>query len=130
MSESVSSVQHLAATYAQISRELASVPAEYRKLATLAAESEAAYKAARAKRRLQARADGEARTAGEAENVADADEYVADLHMAYLTNEAAAEACKQSLYSLRARLSYGQTLIGAEREADKQAAMSGPGWQR
>lgn len=123
------SAVELAAQYAAVSRELAQAPHDFRRLSGLAAEAEAAYKAARAKRRLSALAQGEARSQGNAEDVADADDHVADLHMAFLTCQAAAEACKQSIYSLRARLSFGQSLISAEKEVDRQHALSG-GFQR
>lgn len=119
----------IAATYTAISQELAGKPHEYQRLARAAAVAEAEYKAARARRRLSARATGEARSAAAAEDIADADEDVASMYLTRLTTEAEAEACKMAMYALRARLSFGQTLIGVEKSADQQHAMTSPTWR-
>lgn len=119
-----------AATYTKVSQELATKPHEYAQLARKAAAAEAAYKSTRAKRRLAAKANGEARSAADAEMVADADDEIGALYLERLVSEAEAEACKLAMFALRARLSFGQSLLGIEREADRVHATQTPTWDR
>ena len=91
------------------------------------AKAEAAYKAARAKRILQARASGEASAISLAEVVADGDDSVADLRLAYLIAEGKASATKEKLAALRERIGFGRSVMTNEREADRLAALGAGG---
>lgn len=86
------------------------------------AVAEAEYKTARAKRKLRARADGEAKSISEAEMIADADEFIADLHQKYLIAEALADSLGKSIAALRERIGYGRSLMATEREVDRLLA--------
>lgn len=86
--------------------------------------AEASYKAARAKRKLTARSTGEAKSVAEAELVADADDFIADLHQKYLIADALADSLGKTILALRERIGYGRSLMANEREADKLLATS------
>ena len=88
------------------------------------AETEAAYKTARAKRILQARAHGEATSISLAETVADADDMVSKLRLEYLIADGIASATKERLASLRERIGFGRSVITNEREQDKLTALN------
>lgn len=89
------------------------------------AQAEVAYKSERAKRILRAKSDG-AKSIAEAETVADADDGMRDLRLAYLIAEGGADACGRSIAALRERIGFGRSLIATEREADRLHA-SGSG---
>ena len=91
------------------------------------AEKEAAYKSARAKRILRARTDGEANAISLAETVADADDAVADLRLAYLIADGKAAATKEKLSSLRERIGFGRSVMTNEREQDRLTALGAGG---
>jgi hypothetical protein len=82
------------------------------------ARAEVAYKSERAKRILRAKSDG-AKSIAESETVADADDGIKDLRMAYLIAEGGADACGRSIAALRVRIDWGRSLYATEREADR-----------
>lgn len=96
---------------------------EYATQATKRATAEAEYKAAKAKRILQARADGE-KSISAAQTVAEADDHIKDLHLAYLIADGMTDALTKGMIALRERIGYGRSLMANEREADKLLATS------
>lgn len=94
---------------------------EYAEAATKRATAEAEYKAAKAKRILQARADGEKSIAA-AQTVAEADDHIKKLHLDYLIADGMTDALTKGMIALRERIGYGRSLMANEREADKLLA--------
>lgn len=86
--------------------------------------AEAAYKSGRAKRKLTARANGDAKSVAEAEIIAEADDFIADLHQKYLVADALADSLKHQIGALKERIGYGRSLMADQREADKLLATS------
>lgn len=91
---------------------------EYAEAVATRARAEVNYKSERAKRILRAKSDG-AKSVAEAETIADADEGIADLRLAYLIAEGTADACGRAIGALRERIGYGRSLIATERETDR-----------
>ena len=112
---------------AALCRELDTTVIRYSDELRAKAESEAAYKTARAKRILKARADGEANSISLAETVADADDAVATLRLEYLIADGIASATKERLTSLRERIGFGRSVMTNEREQDKLLAAGAGG---
>lgn len=96
---------------------------EYALAAVEAAEAEATHKAARARRILTARAEGE-RSHAAAENVAEADAVVAEAYMARLVSAAQADAIRERLRSVRTNQDSLRTAAASHR-----TSFSGPGMQ-
>lgn len=96
---------------------------EYAEQAVVRATAEAEYKAAKAKRVLQARADGE-KSISAAQTVAEADDLIKDLHLKFLIAEGMTDALTKGMIALRERIGYGRSLMANEREADKLLATS------
>lgn len=96
---------------------------EYQTQAVARAHAEAEYKAAKAKRILRARADGEKSIAA-AQTVAEADDAIKDLHLKYLIADGMTDALTKGMIALRERIGYGRSLMANEREADKLLATS------
>jgi K+/H+ antiporter YhaU regulatory subunit KhtT len=90
---------------------------EYRDIATTRANAEVDYKAARARRRVQARIDG-AKSVAEAEMLTDADPSIEVLWRAHLIADAVADAAAKSLFALRTRIEFGRSVIATERAGD------------
>lgn len=91
---------------------------EYGEAVAVRAEAEATYKAEFAKRKLRARADG-AKSIAEAETIADAEDFMKDLHMRHLITEGAADALRKAIAALHTRIDYGRSVIATEREQDR-----------
>ena len=94
---------------------------EYADAAEKRARAEAEYKAAKAKRILQARADGE-KSISAAQTVAEADDHIKDLHLKFLIADGMTDALTKGMIALRERIGYGHSLMANEREADKLLA--------
>lgn len=86
----------------------------YHNLATDAAEKEATHKALRAKRVLLAKANG-VRSIGEAEYTSEADPEVAQAHLERLVAGAVADACRESLRTIRENQNALRTAIASLR---------------
>ena len=84
-----------------------------------AAETEAAHKAARARRVLKAMHEEGVKSVAMAENIAEADDCVADLYSKRLIAAALAEASKQKIYSLREAIGLERSRMANEREMDR-----------
>lgn len=101
---------------------------DYSRAAQTAAESEAAYKQWRAKAMLRAqasaKANGDRVSAAQAEIVADADDEVAAMHMARLTDAAVADAVRERLRSIRENQAALRTAAASHR-----SPFAGPGMQ-
>lgn len=91
------------------------------------AVAEAEYKSSRAKRRLTARSTGEAKSQTEADMVADADDFIAELHQKYLIADALADSLGKNILALRERIGFGRSLMADRREADRLLATHGEG---
>lgn len=113
---------HAGENVAQLCLQLHNVSVTFGDASKKRALAEAAYKTARAKRKLTARATAEAKSQAEAEMVADADDFIAGLHQDYLIAEAWADTLKAQMAALRERIAYGRSLMVNEREADKLLA--------
>ena len=94
---------------------------EYAEQSVKRAHAEAEYKAAKAKRVLRARADGEKSIAA-AQTVAEADDLIKDLHLKFLIADGMTDALTKGMIALRERIGYGRSLMANEREADKLLA--------
>ena len=94
---------------------------EYAEQAVKRATAEAEYKAAKAKRIMQARADGE-KSISAAQTVAEADDHIKDLHLKFLIADGMTDALTKGMIALRERIGYGHSLMANEREADKLLA--------
>jgi len=133
----ISSMPQLAAAGARVSRRLEEAVAEYRVLVTSpggglpspAAKARADYERAKAKRKLEARANGDAKSVAAAEDIADASDEIYQANLDRLTMEGQVDACRQEINALRSRLSWGQSMVAAEREVDKQHALTSPSWR-
>ena len=90
---------------------------EYESTATAAAENEAAHKAMRAKRVLLAKANG-VRSIAEAEYTAEADDDVAQAYLQRLILAAQADACRESLRSLRTSSEALRTMCASYRPSN------------
>lgn len=102
-----------------VSRRYQAKAHEFADVLLEAAEAEAAYKSARAKRVLRAM-DSEQRTSvAKAETIADADEEIAALHQHKLVAAAKADAHRAQLNQLREQVASGRTFASSEREIDK-----------
>lgn len=96
---------------------------EYLDLATAAAEAEVTHKSLRANRILRARAEG-ARSHAEAETIAEADPDVAEAYLDRMVAEAKADACKQTLLTIRNNQDGLRTAVASHRNM-----FTGPGYQ-
>ena len=124
MSTPTTATQNVAA----LCRELDVTVLRYAEELQRKAEAEAAFKTARAKRILKARADGDASSMALAETVAEADDVVSALRLDYLITESVAAATKERLAALRERIGFGRSVMTNDREADKlHAAGAGAG---
>lgn len=94
----------------------------YHNLATDAAEKEAAHKALRAKRFLLAQASGPRVSVAAAERIAEADSDVAQAHVERLVAAAVADACRESLRSIRENQNALRTAV-----ASLRTPYAGPG---
>lgn len=110
-------------TVGQLCLQLHAKANEYAEAAVARASAEAAYKTERAKRILRARADGE-KSISAAQTVAEADDYIATLHLDYLIADGMTDALTKGMIALRERIGYGRSLMANEREADKLLATS------
>lgn len=108
-------------TVAQLCLQLHYKTNEYETAAVSYAKAKAAHTAEHAKRKLQAKADGENSESG-AKTIADSDPYIAQLHLDYLIAEAMTKACDRSIEALKERIGYGRSLMADQREADKLLA--------
>ena len=108
-------------TVGQLALQLHFKADEYAQAATARARAEVTYKAEKAKRILRARADGE-KSISAAVTVAEADDYIAKLHLDYLIADGMTDALTKSMIALRERIGYGRSLMANEREADKLLA--------
>lgn len=88
---------------------------QYHNLATAAAEAEATHKALRAKRALLAKADGARVSVQVAEWTAEADPEVAEAYLLRLTTGAVADACRESLRTIRENQNALRTAIASLR---------------
>lgn len=89
-----------------------------------AARARADYERTRARKKLEARASGEAKSAADADSVAEASDEVYAARLAWLTVEGTVDALRKEIDALRARLSWGQSLLSAEKASDQQHALS------
>lgn len=96
---------------------------DYAGLAVEAAEAEAAHKTLRAKRILQAQANGVKSISG-AEATADADDAVGQALLERLVSSAQADACREALRSIRTNQDGLRTAAASHR-----TPFSGPGYQ-
>lgn len=87
------------------------------------AAAEVAHKVARAKRILVARHNG-VKSIAEAEYIAEADDTVAELHLARLGKDAEAEALREALRSVRTNQDALRTAAASARDG-----VTGPGWK-
>jgi hypothetical protein len=110
-------VSSTATNVAQLCLSLDRKVHEYADAVRARAEAEVAYKSERAKRILRAKSDG-AKSIAESETVADADDGIRDLRLAYLIAEGHADATGRAISALRERIGYGRSLISTERAAD------------
>jgi CO/xanthine dehydrogenase Mo-binding subunit len=99
---------------------------EYQAQAVARAHAEAEYKAAKAKRVLKARAEGE-KAISAAQTVAEADDHIKDLHLKFLIAEGMTDALTKGMIALRERINYGRSLMATQREVDKLLATHGEG---
>ena len=113
--------QHRDETVGSLCLQLHYKANEYAEAAAKRATAEAEYKAAKAKRILQAPADGEKSIAA-AQTVAEADDHIKDLHLKYLIADGMTDALTKGMIALRERIGYGRSLMANEREADKLLA--------
>lgn len=102
-----------------VSRTYEQAVAEYGPLAVEAAKAEAAYRAAKAKAVLRAKAGPDRVSVAEAEARADADDEIADLYQRRLVTAALADAHRERLRQLREQVATGRTAVASEREADR-----------
>jgi hypothetical protein len=110
-----------AETVAALTLQLHYKTDEYKTVAVDYATAKAAYVTEHAKRKLQAKADGEHSESG-AKTIADADPYVAELHLNSLIGEALTKATDRAIDALQERIGYGRSLMADQREADKLLA--------
>lgn len=96
---------------------------EYKTVALDYAKAKAAYVTEHAKRKLQAKADGEQSESG-AKTIADADPYIAQLHLDNLIGEALTKSADRAIDALKERIGYGRSLMADQREADKLLALN------
>lgn len=101
---------------------------EFQGLAVESAEAEATHKTMRAKRALKAQADAKANTGkamsmAQAETVAEADDDVAAAYFQRLTSHALAEACRESMRSIRSNQEALRTAAASARDS-----VTGPGY--
>ena len=101
---------------------------EFQGLAVESAEAEATHKTMRAKRILQAQADakvttGKSMSVAQAEVVAEADDEVAAAYFARLSASALAEACRESMRSIRSNQEALRTAAASARDS-----VTGPGY--
>lgn len=101
---------------------------EFQGLAVEAAEAEATHKAMRAKRVLKAQADaktntGKSMSVAQAEVVAEADDDVAAAYFQRLSSGALAEACRESMRSIRSNQEALRTAAASARDS-----VTGPGY--
>lgn len=108
-------------TLAQLCLQLHFKANEYADAADRRARAEATYKAEKAKRILRARAEGE-KSVSAAVTAAEADDYIAKLHLDYLIADGMTDALTKGMIALRERIGYGRSLMANEREADKLLA--------
>lgn len=108
---------------ARLCQQLDAKVSQYEVLVRRRAQAEATYKAEKAKRTLAARPT--TKSNADAELIATSDDEVRDLHLAYLTADGEADACRMAILALRTRIEYGRSLIATEREADRQHAIAG-----
>jgi len=109
-------------TVAQLTLRLHAVVDTYGSATLARAEAKAAYKNAHAKRRLAVRASGEAKSQAEADMYADADDFIADLHLKFLIAESWADRLKHEIEELKERIGFGRSVMADQREADKLLA--------
>lgn len=105
----------------QISRDLEAAVNTYGPIAENAAICEAEHRRIKARFIVQARADG-VKSMSEAETQADADETVADAHLARLLSAAQVDTTKARLIQLRSAVDVGRSFAVEEREADRSHA--------
>jgi hypothetical protein len=104
----------------EVSRAYELAADEYRGIAIVAAEAEAAHKAARAKAILREKAREDARMShAEAETRAEADDTVAGLYLERLTKAAMADSHREKLRQLREQVATGRTAVTSDREVDR-----------
>lgn len=102
-----------------VSRQYQVAVANYTDVATAAAEAEAKYKSARARKIVRITSGAEKVSHVHAETVADADEDIAALYLHRLVTNAKADAHKQWLAQLREQVQTGRTYVASAREVDK-----------
>ena len=90
-----------------------------------AAKAHVDYLKARALRKIRAREQEGAKSVAESDVAADADDEIYAMHLAKTTMEGSIDALRHEIQSLRSRLSWGQSVLSAEREVDKQHALAG-----
>ena len=86
------------------------------------AEAESTFKAARARRVLRAKVDATDRSeksTAACELVADADETIEALRLAYLIADGMVAATKERIGMLRERIGFGRSVMANEREQDR-----------
>lgn len=111
-------------TVSQLTLQLHRTVFTYGQATDARAKAKAAYKNAHAKRRLAVRASGEAKSQAEADMYADADDFIADLHLKFLIAEALADRLKHEIEELKERIGFGRSVMADQREADKLLATS------
>jgi hypothetical protein len=120
----MSATPHAGENVSQLCLQLHRVSVTYGLATRDRALAEAAYKTARAKRKLTARATSEAKSMAEADMVADADHSIAGLHQNYLIADAWVDTLKGQMGALKERIGYGRSVMADQREADKQLSMA------
>ncbi len=109
-------------TVSHLTLQLHRTVVEYGKATDERAKAKVTYKNAHAKRRLAVRASGEAKSQAEADMYADADDFIADLHLKYLIAESIADRLKHEIDELKERIGFGRSVMADQREADKLLA--------
>lgn len=105
------------AQVAGLCRDLDAKVRDYADQVTARAHAEVDYKAARARRIMQARLEG-AKSIAEAETIAAADPVVEDLWRKHLVADGVTDAGQKAIAALRDRIGFGRSVISSERAAD------------
>ncbi len=102
-----------------VSRQYQQSALEFENVLIAAAQAEAAYKSARARRILRALDSEDRMSHARAETIADADDEIAALYQHRLITQAKADAHRAQLNQLREQVQSGRTFAASERAVDQ-----------
>jgi hypothetical protein len=107
---------------AQLTLQLHRTVQEYGRATDERAKAKVAYKNAHAKHRLRRRESGDAKSQAEADMYADADDFIAELHLKFLIAESIADRLKHEIEEIKERVGFGRSVMADQREADRLLA--------